>query len=175
MNLQAAHYNPVEGIMGYDNTLEWIMAQMIGRAFGGMCIDGACPAWDVSWSTDRPYQKKPLRPLPLVEDPFEHIGMESRLGQIAPRPKLGNGGQWRDVWCQGRFSIAWPRLPYFSRMPRPGEGVLHRKRWLKSLMSRKQIVNKRVYNTVCFGSFLPHILWAITREILIIPKGHFSF
>lgn len=91
------------------------MAQITARAFGGICIDGACPAWDVSWSTDRPYQKKPLRPLPLVEDPFEHIGMESRLGQIAPRPKLGNGGamagQWRDVWCQGRFSIAWPRLP----------------------------------------------------------------
>lgn len=74
------------------------MAQITARAFGGICIDGACPAWDVSWSTDRPYQKKPLRPLPLVEDPFEHIGMGSRLGQIAPRPKLGNGGAMAGQW-----------------------------------------------------------------------------
>lgn len=127
------------------------MAQITARAFGGICIDGACPAWDVSWSTDRPYQKKPLRPLPLVEDPFEHIGMESRLGQIAPRPKLGNGGamagQWWDVWCQGRFSIAWPRLPLVGCRDQ-GEGVLHRKRWLKSLMSRKQIVNKVIHVSI---------------------------
>lgn len=99
--------------------------------------------------------KEPLRPLPLVEDPFEHIGMESRLGRIAPRPKLGNGGLWRDVWCQGRFSIAWPRLPYFSRMPRPGEGVLHRKKWLKSLMSRKQIVNKVIHVSITLCALGP--------------------
>lgn len=99
------------------------MAQITARAFGGICIDGACPAWDVSWSTDRPYQKKPLRPLPLVEDPFEHIGMESRLGQIAPRPKLGNGGGNGGAMAGCVVSgEVFHRMatPSLSRMPRPG-------------------------------------------------------
>lgn len=38
--------------------------------------------------------------------------------------------------------------PSLSRMPDQGEGVLHRKRWLKSLMSRKQIVNKVIHVSI---------------------------
>lgn len=112
MNLQAAHYNPVEGIMGYDNTLEWIMAQITARAFGGICIDGACPACElVNW--------------PAI-----------------PKKTI--------AW----FSIAWPRLPLVGCRDQ-GEGVLHRKRWLKSLMSRKQIVNKVIHVSITLCALGP--------------------
>lgn len=138
-------------------TILWneLWPKLLAVHLGGMCIDGACPAWDVSWSTDRLYQKN----LCYLCHQWRTLlsTLVWRVGQARQLPGLSwaMGGQWRDVWCQGRFSIAWPRLPYFSRMPRPGEGVLHRKRWLKSLMSRKQIVNKVIHVSITLCALGP--------------------
>ncbi|XP_062415775.1 uncharacterized protein LOC134107852 [Pungitius pungitius] len=76
MIFQAAHYNPMAGHMGYGKTLDRIMARFY---WPGIRADArrwcaSCPECQLVNSPAIP--RAPLRPLPLVEVPFERIGMD---------------------------------------------------------------------------------------------------
>ena len=76
MIFQAAHHNPMAGHLGYDKTLQRIMARFY---WPGIWADvrrwcAACPECQLVNHPATP--KAPLRPLPLVEVPFERLGMD---------------------------------------------------------------------------------------------------
>ncbi|KAM9717937.1 uncharacterized protein ACNS7B_021418 isoform 1-T1 [Menidia menidia] len=73
---QAAHYNPMAGHMGYDKTLNRIMARFY---WPGIRADvrrwcAVCPECQLVNPAAIP--RAPLRPLPLMEVPFERVGMD---------------------------------------------------------------------------------------------------
>ncbi|XP_062418320.1 uncharacterized protein LOC134129059 [Pungitius pungitius] len=76
MIFQAAHYNPMAGHMGYGKTLDRIMTRFYWPGIRGdarrWCA--SCPECQLVNSPAIP--RAPLRPLPLVEVPFERIGMD---------------------------------------------------------------------------------------------------
>ncbi|XP_077936125.1 uncharacterized protein LOC144383152 [Gasterosteus aculeatus] len=73
---QAAHYNPMAGHMGYEKTLDRIMTRFYWPGIRGdvrrRCA--SCPECQLVNAPAIP--RAPLRPLPLVEVPFERIGMD---------------------------------------------------------------------------------------------------
>ena len=73
---QAAHYNPMAGHLGKEKTLDRIMARFYWPGIWGdvrrWCA--ACPECQLVNAPAIP--KAPLRPIPLVEVPFERIGMD---------------------------------------------------------------------------------------------------
>lgn len=76
MIFQAAHSNPMAGHMGCEKTLKRIMAQFY---WPGIWADvrrrcSLCPECQLVSHPAIP--KVPLRPLPLMEVPFDHIGMD---------------------------------------------------------------------------------------------------
>lgn len=76
MIFQVAHYNPMAGHMGYEKTLERITARFY---WPGIHADvrrwcASCP--DCQLVNQPAIPRAPLRPLPLIEVPFEHIGMD---------------------------------------------------------------------------------------------------
>ena len=76
MVFQAAHYNPMAGHLGYDKTLNWIMARFywpgIRAEVRRWCA--SCPECQLVNPPAVP--RAPLRPLPLVEAPFDRVGMD---------------------------------------------------------------------------------------------------
>ena len=76
MIFQAAHYNPMAGHLGYDKTLNRIMARFywpgIRAEVRRWCA--SCPECQLVNPPAIP--RAPLRPLPLVEVPFDRVGMD---------------------------------------------------------------------------------------------------
>ena len=76
MIFQAAHFNPMAGHMGYDKTLNRIMARFYWPGIRGdvrrWCA--SCPECQLVNPPAIP--RAPLRPLPLMQVPFERIGMD---------------------------------------------------------------------------------------------------
>jgi len=76
MVFQAAHYNLMAGHMGYDKTLDRVMARFFWPGIRGdvrrWCA--ACPEFQLVNPPAIP--KAPLRPLPLMEVPFERMAMD---------------------------------------------------------------------------------------------------
>ncbi|XP_061833118.2 uncharacterized protein [Nerophis lumbriciformis] len=76
MIFQAAHFNPMAGHMGYNKTLNRVMARFywprIRADLRRWC--GACPDCQLVNLATTP--RTPSRPLPLIEVPFERIGMD---------------------------------------------------------------------------------------------------
>ncbi|XP_061882691.1 uncharacterized protein LOC133633906 isoform X2 [Entelurus aequoreus] len=75
MIFQAAHFNPMAGHMGYNKTLNRVMARFYWpriradlRRWCAACSD--CQQVNLAAS------RAPFRPLPLIEVPFERIGMD---------------------------------------------------------------------------------------------------
>uniref|UniRef100_A0AAQ4REK5 Gypsy retrotransposon integrase-like protein 1 n=1 Tax=Gasterosteus aculeatus aculeatus TaxID=481459 RepID=A0AAQ4REK5_GASAC len=73
---QAAHYNPMAGHLGSDKTLDRIVARFY---WPGIWADvrrwcASCPQCQLVNQPAIP--KAPLRPLPLMELPFERLGMD---------------------------------------------------------------------------------------------------
>ncbi|KAK9525277.1 hypothetical protein VZT92_016004 [Zoarces viviparus] len=73
---QAAHYNPMAGHMGYEKTLDRIMTRFYWPSIQGdvrrWCA--SCPECQLVNQPAIP--RAPLRPLPLMEVPFERIAMD---------------------------------------------------------------------------------------------------
>ena len=73
---QAAHYNPMAGHLGYEKTLNRIMARFywpgIRAEVRRWCA--SCPECQLVNPLAVP--RAPLRPLPLVEAPFDRVGMD---------------------------------------------------------------------------------------------------
>ena len=76
MVFQAAHYNPMAGHLGYEKTLNRIMARFywpgIRAEVRRWCT--SCP--DCQLVNPLAIPRAPLRPLPLVEAPFDRVGMD---------------------------------------------------------------------------------------------------
>ena len=87
MVFQAAHCNPMAGHLGYDKTLNRIMAQFywpgIWAEVRRLCA--SCP--ECQLVNPPAVRRAPLRPLPLVEVPFDRIGMDI----IGPLERLTQG------------------------------------------------------------------------------------
>ncbi|XP_061764252.1 uncharacterized protein K02A2.6-like [Nerophis ophidion] len=86
MIFQAAHFNPMAGHMGYNKTLNRVMARFY---WPGMRADlrrwcTACP--DCQLVNSAATHRVPLRPLPLIEVPFERIGVDL-VGPFHPSTK----------------------------------------------------------------------------------------
>ena len=81
MVFQAAHYNPMAGYLGYDKTLNRIMARFywpgIRAEVRRWCA--SCPEYQLV--NPPAFPRAPLRPLPLVKAPFDRIGMDI-IGQF---------------------------------------------------------------------------------------------
>ncbi|XP_059210478.1 uncharacterized protein LOC131989303 [Centropristis striata] len=76
MVFQAAHFNPMAGHMGYEKTLNRVMARFY---WPGIRADvrrwcASCPECQLVNQPAVP--RAPLRSLPLIEIPFERIGMD---------------------------------------------------------------------------------------------------
>ncbi|XP_061764264.1 uncharacterized protein LOC133557636 [Nerophis ophidion] len=86
MIFQAAHFNPMAGHMGYNKTLNRVMARFYWPGIRGnlrrWCT--ACPGCQLVNPAATP--RVPLRPLPLIEVPFERIGMDL-VGPFQPSTK----------------------------------------------------------------------------------------
>ena len=76
MVFQAAHYSPMAGHLGYDKTLNRIMARFYWPGIRAEVRRGcaSCPECQLVNPPAVPWT--PLRPLPLVEAPFDRIGMD---------------------------------------------------------------------------------------------------
>ncbi|XP_061882687.1 uncharacterized protein LOC133633904 [Entelurus aequoreus] len=75
MIFQAAHFNPMADHMGYNKTLNRVMAH-----FYWPCIRADVRRWCAACrdcqQVDSAASRAPLQPLPLMEVPFERIGMD---------------------------------------------------------------------------------------------------
>ncbi|XP_061757255.1 uncharacterized protein LOC133553258 [Nerophis ophidion] len=76
MIFQAGHFNPMAGHMGYDKTLNRIMVRFYwpGIRVGVRRWCASCP--DCQLVNPAATPRAPLRPLSLIEVPFERIGMD---------------------------------------------------------------------------------------------------
>uniref|UniRef100_A0AAQ4RLE8 Gypsy retrotransposon integrase-like protein 1 n=1 Tax=Gasterosteus aculeatus aculeatus TaxID=481459 RepID=A0AAQ4RLE8_GASAC len=76
MIFQAAHYNPMAGHMGYKKMLNRIMTRLYWPGIRGD-VRRWCTSCPVCLLVNAPaIPRALLRPLPLVEVPFERIGMD---------------------------------------------------------------------------------------------------
>ncbi|XP_026003826.1 uncharacterized protein LOC113009615 [Astatotilapia calliptera] len=73
---QAAHYNPMAGHMGYEKTLERITARFYWPGIRADVRRWCASCLDCQLVNQPAIPKAPLRPLPLIEVPFERIGMD---------------------------------------------------------------------------------------------------
>ena len=87
MVFQAAHFNPMAGHLGYDKTLNRIMARFYWPGIRGevRCWCAFCRECQLVNQPAIP--RAPLRPLPLMEVPLERIGMDL----IGPFPRSARG------------------------------------------------------------------------------------
>ena len=87
MVFQAAHYNPMAGHLGYDKTSNQIMARFywpgIRAEVRRWCA--SCPECQLVNPPAVP--RAPLWPLPLVEAPFDRVGMDI----IGPLERFAHG------------------------------------------------------------------------------------
>uniref|UniRef100_A0A8P4KG28 Gypsy retrotransposon integrase-like protein 1 n=1 Tax=Dicentrarchus labrax TaxID=13489 RepID=A0A8P4KG28_DICLA len=102
---QAAHYNPMAGHMGYEKTLNRIMARFY---WPGIRADVSrwCASCSECQLVNQPaIPRAPLRPLPLVEVPFERIGMDL----IRPFHRSARG--YRFVLVLVDYATRYPEVP----------------------------------------------------------------
>jgi len=104
--ITVVHYNPMAGHMGYDKTLDRVMARFYWPGIQGdvhrWCA--ACPECQLVNPPAIP--KAPLRPLPLMEVPFEHMAMDL----IGPFQRSARGYRFVLVLvdCATRYPEAVP-------------------------------------------------------------------
>ena len=99
MVFQAAHYNPIAGHLGYEKTLNRIMARFYWPG-----IRAEVRRWCASCQLVNPpaVPRAPLRPLPLVEAPFNLVGMDI----IGPLERSAHG--YRFVLVLSGYATRYP-------------------------------------------------------------------
>ncbi|XP_051509646.1 uncharacterized protein LOC127415117 [Myxocyprinus asiaticus] len=73
---QAAHYNPMAGHLGERKTLNRLIARFYWPGIGGDVRRWCAACRECQLVNPPATPKAPLRPLPLIEVPFERIGMD---------------------------------------------------------------------------------------------------
>ncbi|KAK5854605.1 hypothetical protein PBY51_004785 [Eleginops maclovinus] len=76
MIFQAAHHNPMSGHLGYDKTLHRIMARFYWPGIRADVKRWCASCSECQLVNPPATPKAPLRPLPLIEVPFERVGMD---------------------------------------------------------------------------------------------------
>ena len=76
MVFQAAHFNPMAGHLGYDKTLSRIMTRFYWPGIRGEVRSWCASCRECQLVNQPAIPRAPLRPLPLMEIPFERIGMD---------------------------------------------------------------------------------------------------
>ncbi|XP_061918090.1 uncharacterized protein LOC133659350 [Entelurus aequoreus] len=76
MVFQAAHFNPMSGHLGYDKTLNRVMVRFYWPGLRADVRRWCAACSDCQLVNPAATPKAPLRPLPLMEVPFERIGMD---------------------------------------------------------------------------------------------------
>ena len=87
MVFQAAHFNPMAGHLGYDKTLSRIMARFYWPGIRGEVRRWCASCRECQLVNQPAIPRAPLRPLPLMEVPFERIGMDLN----GPFPRSARG------------------------------------------------------------------------------------